>query len=81
MYKTESETLRDILLGEAIFELLNEKVSITNALLIQKLQELQIIASVASRKIAIRDAILQITKPELQCTAVTGNLPINQVIH
>lgn len=60
MYDNESERLSDVMLGEAVIELLNEQLPVTNASLLSKLQGFLIAGGEASREAAIRSAITEV---------------------
>jgi hypothetical protein len=57
MSRNDSETLSNIVLGEAVLDLISENICITNALLIEKLQFFLNTPMEALRENAIRSAI------------------------
>lgn len=57
MYRNENERLSDIIMGQAVIELLDEKAPITNAQLLLKLQTYLLATEEAWRDAAIRGAI------------------------
>lgn len=57
MYTNEDERLTDIIMGEAVIELLDERTSITHAILLLKLQSLLATAEEMWKEAAIRGAI------------------------
>ncbi|WP_368929115.1 hypothetical protein [Mixta calida] len=57
MYENEKERLADITMGEAVIELLDERTSITNAILLLKLQSFLATAEEMWKEAAIRGAI------------------------
>ncbi|EMC9797288.1 hypothetical protein VO451_001393 [Enterobacter hormaechei] len=61
MKSKKSESQRDVILGEAIVALLAEQVSVTNAVLLVKLNELLKAEGVTRRKAAIQRVIRDVT--------------------
>lgn len=61
MNSKKSETQRDVILGEAIVALLAEQLSVTNAVLLVKLNELLKAEGVTWRKTAIQSVITDVT--------------------
>lgn len=57
MYTNEDERLSDIIMGEAVIELLDERTTITNAILLLKLQAFLAAAEGKWKEAAIRGAI------------------------
>jgi len=57
MYTNEDERLSDIIMGEAVMELLDERASITHAILLLKLQTLLATSEEIWKEAAIRSAI------------------------
>ena len=68
MYENQDKKLSDTIIGEAILELLDERTSITNAMLLLKLQTFLLAAEETWRKTAIRDAIRSV-----QAAVLEGN--------
>ncbi|MDU6435122.1 MAG: hypothetical protein E6556_20750 [Pantoea sp.] len=68
MYENQDKKLSDTVMGEAILELLDERTSITNAILLLKLQTFLIAADETWRETAIRDAIRSV-----QAAVLEGN--------
>ncbi|MDU2731599.1 hypothetical protein [Pantoea sp.] len=68
MYENQDKKLSDTIIGEAILELLDERTSITNAMLLLKLQTFLITADETWRETAIRDAIRSV-----QAVVLEGN--------
>lgn len=73
MHRNDSEKQRDIINGEAILELLDENEPITNALLLQKLQDLLSAEVEAWRESAIHSAINEVTAAASQCPHICNN--------
>lgn len=61
MNRKERENQCDIVLGEAVLELLGEKATLTDAALLQKLQDFLVDAGDRWRETAIRDAIRMVS--------------------
>lgn len=61
MYKNDNEKQRDLMLGEAVLELLEESTFITNDLLLQKLQSFLDTDTEYRFKTAIYSAITEVT--------------------
>ena len=57
MYRNEDERLSDIIMGEAVIELLDEREPLTSGLLLLKLQTFLLAAKETWRERAIHDAI------------------------
>ncbi|WP_381952437.1 MULTISPECIES: hypothetical protein [Streptomyces] len=68
MYENQDKKLSDTIIGEAILELLDERTSITNAILLLKLQTFLIAADETWRETTIRDAIRSV-----QAVVLEGN--------
>lgn len=62
MNRKERENQCDIVLGEAVLELLGEKATLTDAALLQKLQDFLVDAGDRWRETAIRDAIRMVSE-------------------
>jgi len=75
MYENQDKKLSDTIIGEAILELLDERTSITNAILLLKLQTFLITADETWRETAIRAAIRSIQAADLDGGSKTGVQP------
>lgn len=72
MYINQDKRLTDTIIGEAILELLDERVHITNAILLLKLQTFLIAANETWRKAAVRGAIRSVQAAVLDDGSRTG---------
>lgn len=74
MYENQDKKLSDTIIGEAILELLDERTSITNAMLLLKLQTFLIAADETWREAAIRSAIRDIQSAILEVGSKASSL-------
>lgn len=72
MYRNEEERLSDIMMGEAVIELFDERTPVTNAQLLLKLQAFLLAAEETWRERAIRDAIRSVQAAVLNGGSKTG---------
>jgi len=77
MHRSDSERQRDIVLGEAISELLDEKSAITNVLLILKLRAFLNAERELWKKAAIRSAIAEVTESRLRHSPDMNTVVLN----
>ena len=73
MKSKKNESQRDVILGEAIVALLAEQASVTNAVLLVKLNELLKAEGVTWRKAAIQGVIRDVTSAIAPRTTSNGS--------